>query len=162
MIPEGVVGYTGAIFGRKTLGTFWGLATLICIGLVLRPARIWANDNQGRLPFNTVFERDLTKSWCTGFMSYNQANPDNTNKLLFTQALMGRYFGGDGGIFQSMNDCPASYHAGSGALSFADGHSEIHRWRDQATLRRTSQPLAGAGSSPNDYLWMAERTTGPK
>ena len=62
---------------------------------------------------------------------------------------------------QSMNDCPASYHGGSGALSFADGHSEIHRWRDAATLRRTSNPLATGGSSPNDYLWLAERTTGP-
>jgi len=63
---------------------------------------------------------------------------------------------------ESMNDCPASYHNGSGALSFADGHSEIHKWRDEATLRRTSQPTAPAGRSPTDYLWMAERTTGPR
>jgi prepilin-type N-terminal cleavage/methylation domain-containing protein len=27
-----------------------------------------------------------------------------------------------------MEDIPASYHAGSGGLSFADGHSEIHKW----------------------------------
>ena len=31
--PGGVAGYAGAIFGRKTLGKIWGLATLICMGL---------------------------------------------------------------------------------------------------------------------------------
>ena len=211
--------------------------------------RLYADDNQGRLPFNTVFERNLTRSWCTGFMSYNTQNPDNTNKLLFTGALMGPYFSSNATIFkcpgdrtvnppsnvprvrsismnafvggfwdgtswsqiadrkntwreyrnidafdepanrwvftdecptlndgflvhlmpigttvlpknESMNDCPASYHSGSGALSFADGHSEIHKWRDAATLRRTSQPLSGGGTSPHDYVWLAERTTG--
>ncbi len=27
-----------------------------------------------------------------------------------------------------LRDVPASYHGGSGGLSFADGHSEIHKW----------------------------------
>jgi prepilin-type N-terminal cleavage/methylation domain-containing protein/prepilin-type processing-associated H-X9-DG protein len=213
--------------------------------------QLYADDNRGTLPFNTVFETDLTRSWCTGFMSYNQPNPDNTNTMLFTKALLGPYIGGSAGLFkcpgdrtvnpprrtprvrsiamnaffggfwdgtswsqieerkrvwreyrniqqvddpanrwvltdecptindgflvhlmpvnttelprnESMNDCPASYHNGSGALSFADGHSEIHPWRDEATRRRTSQPTAPAGRSPSDYLWMAERTTGPR
>jgi len=33
MIPGGVVGYTGAVYGRKTLGEIWGLATLICMSI---------------------------------------------------------------------------------------------------------------------------------
>ncbi len=33
IVPGGVVGYTGAIFGRKTLGKIWGLATLIVMGI---------------------------------------------------------------------------------------------------------------------------------
>jgi len=28
-------------------------------------------------------------------------------------------------------DYPASYHNGAGGVAFADGHSEIHRWRDR-------------------------------
>ncbi|MDB6026931.1 MAG: xcpT 2 [Verrucomicrobiales bacterium] len=32
-----------------------------------------------------------------------------------------------------MVDVPASYHNGSGGLSFADGHSEIHKWQDKRT-----------------------------
>jgi len=33
IVPGGVVGYTGAIYGRKTLGQIWGLATLIVMGV---------------------------------------------------------------------------------------------------------------------------------
>jgi prepilin-type processing-associated H-X9-DG protein len=32
-----------------------------------------------------------------------------------------------------MIDVPASYHNGNGSLSFADGHSEIHKWVDSRT-----------------------------
>lgn len=66
--------------------------------------RLYADDFNGRLPFNTVFERDLTRSWCTGSMSYNTSNPDNTNRLLFTRALMGPYFGSSGEIFKGPGD----------------------------------------------------------
>ena len=31
-------------------------------------------------------------------------------------------------------DVPATYHNKAGSLSFADGHSEIHRWRDARTI----------------------------
>jgi prepilin-type N-terminal cleavage/methylation domain-containing protein/prepilin-type processing-associated H-X9-DG protein len=30
-------------------------------------------------------------------------------------------------------DTPASYHGGAGGISFADGHSEIHKWKSGAT-----------------------------
>ena len=33
VVPGGVVGYVGAIYGRKTLGKIWGLATLIVMGM---------------------------------------------------------------------------------------------------------------------------------
>ena len=33
IVPGGVVGYTGAVYGRKTLGKVWGLATLIVMGI---------------------------------------------------------------------------------------------------------------------------------
>ena len=32
VVPGGVVGYVGAIYGRRTLGKIWGLATLIIMG----------------------------------------------------------------------------------------------------------------------------------
>lgn len=33
VVPGGVVGYTGAVYGRATLGRIWGLATLIVMGI---------------------------------------------------------------------------------------------------------------------------------
>jgi prepilin-type N-terminal cleavage/methylation domain-containing protein/prepilin-type processing-associated H-X9-DG protein len=33
------------------------------------------------------------------------------------------------------SDFPASYHAGACGFSFADGHSQIHRWYDASTIR---------------------------
>ncbi|NOS71423.1 MAG: type II secretion system protein, partial [Verrucomicrobia bacterium] len=35
-------------------------------------------------------------------------------------------------------DIPATYHNGSGGLSFADGHAEIKKWKDAAILDLTS------------------------
>ena len=33
IVPGGVVGYTGAVYGRKALGKIWGLATMIVMGI---------------------------------------------------------------------------------------------------------------------------------
>ena len=33
-----------------------------------------------------------------------------------------------------LHDLPVSAHGNAGGLSFADGHSEIHRWRDSRTM----------------------------
>ena len=62
---------------------------------------------------------------------------------------------------------PASYHSGAGVLSFADGHSETHKWQ----LMTTKKPVTyGAeqvninfpvGSNP-DYLWVAQRSSVPQ
>jgi prepilin-type N-terminal cleavage/methylation domain-containing protein/prepilin-type processing-associated H-X9-DG protein len=58
---------------------------------------------------------------------------------------------------------PASYHGHSAGLSFADGHSEIKRWRDSRTMPALmhGKPLALNVSSPNnqDLIWLQERTT---
>jgi prepilin-type N-terminal cleavage/methylation domain-containing protein len=63
-------------------------------------------------------------------------------------------------------DFPGNYHNGAGGLNFADGHSEIHKWRDP----RTTPPLKDNFNlmlnipSPNnqDIAWLQDRTTGLK
>lgn len=62
---------------------------------------------------------------------------------------------------------PASYHSGAGVFSFADGHSESHKW----LLGSTKKPVTygsdqanitfPAGSNP-DYAWVAQRSSVPK
>lgn len=64
-------------------------------------------------------------------------------------------------------DFPASSHGGAGGISFADGHSEIHKWKDTRTTNPpgdASDVIVQISSSPNnqDVVWLAERTAVPK
>lgn len=59
-------------------------------------------------------------------------------------------------------DFPASYHNRAGGLSFADGHSEIKKWKDNRTAPKLSKnDLALNIPSANnpDVLWLQERCT---
>lgn len=57
-------------------------------------------------------------------------------------------------------DLPASYHNGAGSFAFADGHSELHHWRNKSTV----QPSVPYGISPalpmpipggtQDFTWV--------
>ncbi|MDG1890468.1 MAG: type II secretion system protein [Verrucomicrobiota bacterium] len=54
---------------------------------------------------------------------------------------------------------PANYHAGACGFSFADGHSEIKKWRDPDTL---SKEIVSNPRGPRDVPWLQVRTTEPK
>jgi prepilin-type processing-associated H-X9-DG protein len=60
-------------------------------------------------------------------------------------------------------DIPASLHGGAVNLSFADGHSEIHKWKSATTILPVTFQEQEYG--PNfdaagfwDYNWLMERT----
>jgi prepilin-type N-terminal cleavage/methylation domain-containing protein/prepilin-type processing-associated H-X9-DG protein len=65
-------------------------------------------------------------------------------------------------------DAPASYHKGGAGLSYADGHSEVHKWRSGATKfpviyeempgRAASMP-AFDSDARRDFYWMVDRQT---
>ncbi|HWX18532.1 MAG TPA: prepilin-type N-terminal cleavage/methylation domain-containing protein [Candidatus Binatia bacterium] len=73
------------------------------------------------------------------------------------------YFLNNPGSMQShWGDTPASYHNGAGGISFADGHSEIHKWRGSATkipVKFVSPPpqvqFNGEAGSIADYQYLA-------
>jgi len=56
-------------------------------------------------------------------------------------------------------DIPGTYHNGAGGLSYADGHSEIKKWRDPAIR----DPKATIGVAPRDngkdLVWLELRST---
>jgi prepilin-type N-terminal cleavage/methylation domain-containing protein/prepilin-type processing-associated H-X9-DG protein len=61
-------------------------------------------------------------------------------------------------------DFPASYHNGACGFSFADGHSEIHKWlgttiKAPVTYTGTMPLNVSAGDSWRDTHWMADNTT---
>jgi len=55
---------------------------------------------------------------------------------------------------------PASRHAGSGVISYSDGHAEIHRWRDSRTFLPVKRVFQGGvvatGSLDWKYVWERE------
>lgn len=66
---------------------------------------------------------------------------------------------------QEMIDWPAWYHGGAAGLSFADGHSEVHRWvdpRTRAPVRfNVGNPAITRATHNNsqDLFWFRERTS---
>jgi len=52
---------------------------------------------------------------------------------------------------------PATYHGMAGSFSFADGHSEIHKWKDP----RTELPRSWGWVSPNnlDIDWLQSKSS---
>ena len=59
-------------------------------------------------------------------------------------------------------DYPASYHVGAAGLSFADGHAEIHRWKDSRTIQPVKfylMPLNVASGGNKDMLWLSDHTS---
>jgi prepilin-type processing-associated H-X9-DG protein len=63
-------------------------------------------------------------------------------------------------------DLPASYHNRAGSFSFADGHSEIHKWTEKGTgVAQTVYPVTKTTALPwkvpsmrnsADYEWMQD------
>jgi prepilin-type N-terminal cleavage/methylation domain-containing protein/prepilin-type processing-associated H-X9-DG protein len=60
----------------------------------------------------------------------------------------------------SFVDYPASYHNNAGGLSFADGHSEIRKWKSPAILSYVKpRPVVNANLDRTDATWLYDRTT---
>ncbi len=69
---------------------------------------------------------------------------------------------------EQWRDLPAAYHNGGCCFSFADGHSEIHRWLETSGINKTTYPVllkqyGGSSAAPwgkivqgisRDYEWM--------
>jgi prepilin-type N-terminal cleavage/methylation domain-containing protein/prepilin-type processing-associated H-X9-DG protein len=81
-------------------------------------------------------------------------HPDSINDSVF------HFIAGRLPTAAEWRDLPASYHYSGGAnFSYADGHSDIRRWRDS----RTKQPVKytdwqnTSARSSEDYIWMNDR-----
>jgi len=65
------------------------------------------------------------------------------------------FFNGNNPDSEQFSDYPAAYHSLACGASFADGHSEIHKWRDTMALpaNLTKAPTIPTGPS-QDYEWL--------
>ncbi len=85
------------------------------------------------------------KTWVT-----IDEHADSINDGYFINSPNARWWG----------DIPGCYHNGACQFSFADGHSEIHRWQSQTTIRPVQYqwrqiPFDAAGRQ--DFEWWKER-----
>jgi prepilin-type processing-associated H-X9-DG protein len=67
---------------------------------------------------------------------------------------------------EKWEDLPASYHNNAGSFSFADGHSEVHKWKDPRTAEpifykawNTDPDYGNNLATPHDvdYEWVDDR-----
>lgn len=89
-------------------------------------------------------------------------NPDSVNDGAFAVVM-----GSPRRVITTWQDGPATYHGGGCGFSFADGHSEIKKWKDGRTLRMGTtyaNRLVYGQTQPNnpDIAWVMERTTAPR
>ena len=114
---------------------------------------------------------DGLSHWDTSFIGYKKSSdlirpgPANTFVIIDEgPTINDGFFATDMDTYDPLNwaskhttDCMASYHNKAGSLSYADGHSEIHKWRDA----RTWGILAYGWSSPNpkDIDWIQSKSS---
>ena len=87
-------------------------------------------------------------------------NPDSVNDAAFAVAMNNTY---PNTVWQ---DTPANYHGGACGFAFADGHSEIHKWKDPQTLGIPTTYLSEISTRFQahnyDIVWVQDRTTAKK
>ncbi len=87
----------------------------------------WINEGNNFFPAYRQFLKLSSTPRPAGFFVMLDEHPDSIND---------GYFLNDPniGTFQRWGDLPASFHNGAGGFSFADGHSEIHKWKSRITI----------------------------
>ena len=86
-------------------------------------------------------------------------NPDMINDPLMAVNMV------PGG---NLVDFPAKYHAGGAGISFADGHSELHKWMDDFAQVLPPNTITGQSASIaaiapyHDSAWLQPRTSALK
>lgn len=139
-----------------------GPYTAKTLGVYKCPADKFPCDDGPRvrsISMNTYMSRP---GWAPAYLKYAQLlkpamlwvfvdeHPDSINDGLFSTLSGGN---------TKWNDLPASYHNGACGFSFADGHSEIKKWRDDTTKRPVWKvPVTSGIVAPNDVPWVWQRT----
>ena len=127
-----------------------GAATIrsMAMSCWMNPIQRWASDNR-------VFRKqtDIVRPTPAECWVLIDENPFSINDGFFVC---------DPSDTENWIDIPATYHNGSGGLSFADGHAELKKWRDPAILNLRETPggrIPRNTSAPNDLEWLRIRSS---
>jgi prepilin-type N-terminal cleavage/methylation domain-containing protein len=117
------------------------------------------------------FVGEKARSWSdpSKYSVYNKLSNIKSSAMTFVfldereDGINDGWFATNPDVRYNIIDYPASYHGGAGGLSFADGHSEIHKWRDPRTtpVLRAGQllPLNVTLAGDVDVDWMQQRAS---
>jgi len=115
----------------------------------------FANQIAGRTYRNLEKMAQLTKPGPVDTWVIVDEHPDSINDAVF-QSKAARFVAN--AIWQ---DLPASYHNGGCGFSFADGHAEVKKWKDERTIQPVKMQFKwwAAGMDFNvpgsgDYAWL--------
>jgi prepilin-type N-terminal cleavage/methylation domain-containing protein/prepilin-type processing-associated H-X9-DG protein len=116
---------------------------------------------------------DKSRTWSGSEAKYSLAKKTSNIKfptLMFVfldereDSINDGWYASDPDTRYQIVDYPASYHGSAAGYSFADGHSEIHRFKDARTMPVVKQgqllPLNVNSPGNLDVLWMAQHAAG--
>ena len=142
-------------------------------------SKVTAREGGGRFPVVRTVSMNgwmgwiNTDPWSPGYRLFRKTteivNPAPSDELVFIDerddSIDDGYFAIDMVVNQIVN-FPASYHAGSGGATFADGHAIIHRWlsstlqpRQQVGDQTQKREFTPVAANNPDLLWLRERAT---
>lgn len=119
------------------------------------------NDTMGNLP-DDPYVRE--RAWQSRTMA-DIRNPSPSGRWVFVDehpdSISFGSFGFNPGYNQWIH-LPASHHNGACGLVFADGHTEVKKWRFASTIQPVRLKLFVGQPIPRneeaDFLWFKERT----
>ncbi|MSU33105.1 MAG: type II secretion system protein [Pedosphaera sp.] len=101
---------------------------------------------------------DLPRMGASEAYVFIDEHPDSVNYGDFAVAMNDR--AADSAVY--IIDYPASNHGSSGALSFADGHAELHKWIDPRTIKPVlfkSMTLVVPSGGNRDMRYMSDHAS---
>jgi prepilin-type N-terminal cleavage/methylation domain-containing protein/prepilin-type processing-associated H-X9-DG protein len=127
--------------------------------------------NDGNWPFAdpyTIYSKLTSITAPTKIFVFLDMREDRVNWSNFMTDMTGYANPVNPGAYAFTTDLPGMYHNLAAGFSFADGHSEMHRWRDP----RTTPPLVVGGDmstvpqstpAPNsvDVAWLQDASSRP-
>lgn len=127
----------------------------ISMSQAIGPNRFGTADGQGSwLPYPpyVVFVKQSGLRAPSNLWVTTDENPDSINDGAFAVVMAG----------WAWEDYPAPYHNGATSFSFADGHSEIHKWLHPEGLPKVTYVSVTAPrvivNNP-DVIWLQQRTS---
>jgi prepilin-type processing-associated H-X9-DG protein len=155
---------------NSAVGTIWNTATITTPkGSPL--GSTWLTGNWSSSSINNSMWRtygtlgSMVRPVPSKLFVITDENPFSINDPVFLVA-MGHADANGNAAGTTIIDTPASYHNGAVTISFADGHSEIHKWLGIA-VKITAPPYGFTDVSADplslgDLQWLQARTTATK